>query len=316
MNTPRALLLCLLLAFSGAEAVALEAVYISEFVAANQNGLRDEDEDQPDWIEIYNSGPTVVDLTGWSLSDEASKPRKWVFPAKTVEPGSFLIVFASGKDRAITGQPLHTSFKLSAAGGYLGLFKPDRTIAHEYASYGGQYDDKPYGIGQAVQITEILSATSGLKFHVPTSAVPATAEWTARGYNDSISGWSSGTGGVGYETTVPGFAFKTWFANTAVSSLAMARSVINNPSQQTSFFSETRSVVNFLNSGGEAHYVPNSTPAWLAGSDRENYVVEASGRITIPFAGTWTFGVNSDDGFELYIGGSRVCFYDAPRLAR
>ena len=36
--------------------------------------------------------------------------------------------------------------------------------------------------------------------------------------------------------------------------------------------------------------------------DVENFVVEAVGTVTIPAAGNWSFGVNSDDGFGLTIG--------------
>ena len=43
---------------------------ISEFLAANKNGLTDEDGDYSDWIEIYNPGHRPVNLSGWSLTDD------------------------------------------------------------------------------------------------------------------------------------------------------------------------------------------------------------------------------------------------------
>ena len=33
-----------------------------------------------DWIELYNSGSSAVDLSGWHLSDKESKPEKWEIP--------------------------------------------------------------------------------------------------------------------------------------------------------------------------------------------------------------------------------------------
>ncbi|MGK4277539.1 lamin tail domain-containing protein, partial [Escherichia coli] len=39
----------------------------------------------PDWVELFNPGPTDVELGGWSLSDDGD-PRKFVFPAATL-PG-------------------------------------------------------------------------------------------------------------------------------------------------------------------------------------------------------------------------------------
>ena len=79
-------------------------VVINEFLAANvsTNGLRDEDGDLEDWIELYNRGGTAVNLGGWSLTDDPEQPDLWVLPAVTLGPGQYLLVFASGKDRSPT----------------------------------------------------------------------------------------------------------------------------------------------------------------------------------------------------------------------
>src|SRR4051794_3153101 len=82
---------------------------ITEFLTENKGGLRDEDGGSPDWIEIHNPGPEAVDLGGWHLSDTPANPAKWRFPASVpLEAGARLVVFASSKDRAVVGQPLHT----------------------------------------------------------------------------------------------------------------------------------------------------------------------------------------------------------------
>ena len=44
---------------------------ISEFLADNASGLRDEDGDTSDWIEIGNASPVALDLAGWRLTDRA-----------------------------------------------------------------------------------------------------------------------------------------------------------------------------------------------------------------------------------------------------
>jgi autotransporter-associated beta strand protein len=77
-----------------------------------------------DWVELYNAGPTPVSLAGWSLTDNASVPRKWLFPTNaTIPAGGFLLVlttgFDTGPDEGATY--LHTNFKLSSEGEYLGL---------------------------------------------------------------------------------------------------------------------------------------------------------------------------------------------------
>ena len=56
-----------------------------------------------------------ADLTGWFLSDDDNNPQRWEFPSVMLDPGSFLVVFASGKDR--DARPfLHTNFSISASG--------------------------------------------------------------------------------------------------------------------------------------------------------------------------------------------------------
>lgn len=79
--------------------------------------------DEEDWIELHNRGSSLVSLSGWSLTDSASNPAKWVFPNVSMPPGSYLVVRASGLDRRPTdGSPLHTNFRLSGSGEYLALF--------------------------------------------------------------------------------------------------------------------------------------------------------------------------------------------------
>src|SRR4051794_8088662 len=65
------------------------APFISEFVASNSTGLVDEDLDHSDWLEIYNPGEVDVNLAGYSLTDDASVPNLWQFPAVTIPSGGF-----------------------------------------------------------------------------------------------------------------------------------------------------------------------------------------------------------------------------------
>jgi hypothetical protein len=100
------------------------SVQLNEFLASalNDTGLRDEDGQLQDWIELYNAGPDV-NLEGWSLTDDPNQPQQWVFPAVTLGGGQYLVIFASGKDRRpVDGGNLHLNFKLRIDGEYLGLF--------------------------------------------------------------------------------------------------------------------------------------------------------------------------------------------------
>ena len=121
-------------------------VTISEFMADNEDTLNDEDGDPSDWIEIENASEQVVDLAGWALTDDATVPMRWKFGQVTLDARSRLVVFASGKDRVGPTGRLHTNFRLSRAGGYLALMRPDGGVASAFApAYPEQSEDVSYG---------------------------------------------------------------------------------------------------------------------------------------------------------------------------
>ena len=119
---------------------------ITEFLAENENGLRDADGECGDWLELHNPSTYAVNLGGWWLSDDLAVPRKWPLPEQPLAAGARLAVFASGKDRRAAGAELHTNFKLGkAAGNSLALVRPDGTIAQSFANYPEQFADISYG---------------------------------------------------------------------------------------------------------------------------------------------------------------------------
>jgi hypothetical protein len=279
-----------------------EPVFISEFLAANDGGLLDEDGESSDWIEIYNSSGATMSLAGWYLTDDDSDLTKWQFPATNLLANDFLIVFASAKNRAVAGAPLHANFSLSSGGEYLALVKPDGvTIASQFAApFQQQYDNVSYGVSQIVTTTRFIQSNAPVRVLVPTNGVLGVS-WTPTNFVDSA--WLAGTNGAGYESTVPGFSVKNFKANIVVNTLADAENVIATPGLQSAVYSENRSVVNYFNTGSVGNYASDFTfPGLTIGVDVEDFVTEATATITIPAAGQYTFGVNSDDGFRLTVG--------------
>lgn len=104
-------------------------VVLNEFVSSNSTGLVDEDGDHSDWIELFNAGAEPAALEGWGLTDNPASPFKWTFPAVTLTPGQFQVVFASSKNRL--GAELHASFSISAGGEKLVLTSPQGTTVDE-----------------------------------------------------------------------------------------------------------------------------------------------------------------------------------------
>jgi hypothetical protein len=174
-----------------------QSAIISEFLAANDTGLADEDGEHPDWIEIQALAPEGVDLDGWFLTDDPAILQKWRFPAVALEAGESLLVFASGKNRDAAGGPLHANFKLSAAGGYLALVLPDgQTAAHEYAGYPPQVEDVSYGIAQTTERFVLAAAGSPAAAWVPADG-SLGLEWTLPGFAGAA--WRAGRTGAGYD---------------------------------------------------------------------------------------------------------------------
>ncbi len=91
-------------------------LFFNEIMASNGSTIEDEDGDRPDWIELYYDGDKPLSLHLFGLSDDPDEPFKWMFPDTTIHPGEYLLVWASGKDRATAGEPLHTSFRIAMAG--------------------------------------------------------------------------------------------------------------------------------------------------------------------------------------------------------
>ncbi len=199
---PLIVLLCRLIGFGFLTAAA--GPLITEFCASNQAGLRDEDGDRADWVEIHNPDPTPVDLRNWYLTDSSANKTKWRFPATTIAPGAYLVVFASGKDRRVAGQPLHTNFSLTAAGEYLGLIRANGvTVAsHFNPSFPAQFPDISYGFPSNVAPITLFPETAQAEWIVPTSSSNPAATW--REISFVPTGWTSTPLGIGFDRSTSG----------------------------------------------------------------------------------------------------------------
>ena len=150
------------LVFLCAALTARGQVILSEFMADNKTTLADEDGAYPDWIELSNAGASPVNLSGWSLTDDPAHVVRWSFPATNLGGNGFLVVFASGKNRAVPGAPLHTDFSLKAGGDYLALLRPDTTTASEFTpAFPPQYPDISYGVVPGVTTNYLATPSPG-----------------------------------------------------------------------------------------------------------------------------------------------------------
>jgi hypothetical protein len=123
---------------------ALEDLRVNEIMAANRVTLLDEAGDADDWVEIFNTGATPVNVEGMFLSDDPADTQKWSFPDTIITPGGYLIVWCDNEPEE---GPLHTSFNLNADGEFVGLYEY-LAIGNDVVdstSFGHQATDVSYG---------------------------------------------------------------------------------------------------------------------------------------------------------------------------
>jgi hypothetical protein len=176
-------------------------VVITEFMASNSRTIADENGDYTDWIEIYNNSRAAVSMEGWYLTDVATNLTQWRFPKVDLSANAYLVIFASGKNRAVPGAPLHANFRLSSTGEFLALVKPDGvTIA---SSYGPQFltqaPDISYGIALQQTVVPLISSGTAAKLLIPSNDALANG-WTALEWDDF--GWKGVTNGIGYDVSI------------------------------------------------------------------------------------------------------------------
>ena len=144
----------------------LPGVVISEFMADNKKTIHDEDGDSSDWIELFNPTASDVNLVDWALTADPKNLMEWRFPNITLAANSYLLLFASGKDRTnVTGR-LHTNFQLSPGGEFLALVDPTTNIVSSFTPvYPPQQTDVSYG-------RDRVSPDVAGYFTVPTPGAP------------------------------------------------------------------------------------------------------------------------------------------------
>ncbi|MGZ8920926.1 MAG: lamin tail domain-containing protein, partial [Limisphaerales bacterium] len=122
-------------------------VVINEWMAANSSTIMDPaDGDFDDWIELYNAGTQMVDLSGYTLTDVLTNATKYTIPnGKTIPAGGYLIIWADEEPpQNAFGPDIHATFKLSASGEQIGLYGPDGALVDSVV-FGAQVSNVSEG---------------------------------------------------------------------------------------------------------------------------------------------------------------------------
>ncbi len=104
-------------------------LYINEYAPNCTQTLMDDEGEFVSWVEIYNDSDKKVNLKGYSLSDDAVEPDKWVFPDFRLEAGAYALVYLSGKTKQYDGtNKIHATFKLNGKEGSVSLYDKNKTV--------------------------------------------------------------------------------------------------------------------------------------------------------------------------------------------
>ena len=139
-----ALSLCLLVS---APRVSIAELVINEFMADNVSTTNDPQGQSADWIEIYNTGGTPVDIGGMYITDDLTDTTKYRIPTTnssltTVSAGGHLLLWA---DNDSEDGILHLEIKLDANGEEIGLFDTDGVTEIDSIVFGPQAEDASFG---------------------------------------------------------------------------------------------------------------------------------------------------------------------------
>ena len=272
-------------------------ITINEIMASNGTSLSTKGgKTDIDWVELYNSSGSDLDLSGWYLgNDPTKKAEKWSdFQIKgscVVPANGYKIVWCDGDnlcpddgfapDEAFvrcnvsTTAGKHTVFLASAA---------DADSIVEQILMPGQMKDVSYGFGNLERT--LLGVNDAAEYRV------GGGEWTAV------------RGPVGKSSAATGFTVTSYKSTVQVTSIDVARSVLADPSKWLRQPVVTSNVGSVAYQTSGAGGVFGAYGAFPDGTEDVVLVVEGAVEIPESESGLWTFAVGSDDGFSLVLSDS------------
>ena len=276
---------------------AVSSVVINEFMADNETSHQNSLGTYEDWVELYNTDTTqAADISGWYLGRKKKKvaDNGWRIPDGTVIPPDGYLLIYCDKLNTVTNGELHADFKISKAGDddYLWLIDAEENVISEInGKFPRQLEDISYGLGSASE--QVVG---------PATAMSYTVNGTSR----------NGKGGIGFTSpdAVSGFTCIHYQFGRSFSSLSTLKNRLRSSSWSANPVTNTYDTLLFADAATDTGFsglVP--FPAYSTVNQNADYfALQATGSIYVPRAGTWTFCVGSDDGFELVISGNGVSF--------
>ncbi|MBA2320451.1 MAG: lamin tail domain-containing protein, partial [Deltaproteobacteria bacterium] len=194
------------------DCVPVAPIALNEVSPSNVAVLLDIDGDSVDWIELANTGTEAVDLAGWGLTDDPEDGPKWTFPSVLIQPGGFVVAYASDKDWSQVVGSWDTRVDQGDTWRY---FEVSSFLSPEWKNAG--FDDSAwpsapsgFGFGDADDATEVGAHVLYVRTTVTLTAEEAAdleAVYLHVDYDDSFVAYLDGVEiareGIGFPGTPP-----------------------------------------------------------------------------------------------------------------
>lgn len=118
-------------------------LFINEVLASNDNSILDNNGEASDWIEVYSSMPSTINLNGYFFTDDINDLTQSEIESDIfINSSEYKVFWASGDS---DNGDYHLDFKISSSGEWLALVAPDGLTIIDSISFGEQKTDVSYG---------------------------------------------------------------------------------------------------------------------------------------------------------------------------
>ncbi|WP_445587541.1 CotH kinase family protein [Sunxiuqinia sp. A32] len=119
-----------------------QELHFNEVMPSNVTTILDEDQDYPDWFELYNNSDHDIQLKDYRISDDENFESAWIFPNCQIKSGGYVLIYASGKNRNPDQKFWETVINQGDEWHYI---LPNQNINNWYKN---EFDDSDWNIGK------------------------------------------------------------------------------------------------------------------------------------------------------------------------
>lgn len=156
---------------------------ITEAMSANTAYLKGAYKTTCDWIELYNPTDSPIELSGYCITDTEDNLSQFTLPAKTLQPGSYCVIFMSESGLNLDKTYGRVPMNLSSSGERLYITKGGQIVEHMILP--ALASDVSYGLADG-EFVQLAKATPGSSNSGAAQSSAAPTAITPQGSYDDI----------------------------------------------------------------------------------------------------------------------------------